>query len=147
MIPGLDKIFALFGAMSGSLVVYILPALFYRSIALKSGVLLGSGLFPCRKNTGTPRSRRRRRTTPAMAVFGAAVHGKDDDRDHLLGGDLYEEDSVAGGIDIDGNPAATPPTFLTLVMVYVNCMVGVLLFGIGTSFALADLFIHETDKP
>ena len=39
LIPGLDKIFALFGAMSGSLIVYIFPALFYRSIARQKGML------------------------------------------------------------------------------------------------------------
>jgi hypothetical protein len=38
------------------------------------------------------------------------------------------------------------PSTLTVAMIYVNILVGALLFVVGTSFALADLFVRETDK-
>ena len=118
LVPGLDKIFAFFGSLTGSLIVYILPVYFFVLISRRFGLI--------------------------EVRDGWRV-------------------SVVSGLHFDGSPVLTVPDtpdfenrrrsyaipeeerfhvhpWVVQCAIYLNVVVGLILFIFGTGFSLIDLF-------
>lgn len=151
-IPNLDMIFALFGALTGSLIMFILPSCFYVLSMQRCGFLrirgiivqpVGVGIFGLRDQSQT--------------AYGAIAT---DDSDRLLSPSTVRSSTMEiddsqvisppvsdayhfNPMEVADDERIHPPTSLSLFMVYFNCFVGFILLIVGTVYALIDLFIDN----
>lgn len=112
-VSGIDKLFTIFGSLGGSLIVYVFPALFFLKVALSNGLLRRRGWLL------VPASR---------TVMSPDVEVQDNDQTPLL----VVEAEVADRPDVQIS------NFL-IAAAYINVIVGLFLFFIGTVYSITQL--------
>jgi amino acid permease len=120
-IPGLGKIFALFGSLTGSLVVYVIPAVFYVGIMKEHQfVELTKGYLVRRVSSGDSSVNETYSETTA----------------------LLQQRIV---LTPNSEQFLMKPKWYHLCGVYLNVFIGIFLFMVGSAYAIMDLFEDGTN--
>jgi hypothetical protein len=119
LVPGIEKLFAIFGAVGGSLVVYVFPSIFFLATAKRLN-LLGPSRPAGELDTG--------------------VTNSDGERQPLL---AVTDMDVPPAVVMAPEQVMERPSKLTVAAAYANVGVGLFLFVVGSLYSFIDLFMKD----